>query len=54
MLNKAWWLMILAAVSVSVSASQEQDPTAPLGWMKTEQVKKGEELELKDEQMRFL
>jgi MSHA biogenesis protein MshK len=40
MLNKAWWLMILAAVSVSVSANQEQDPTAPLGWMKTEQVKK--------------
>lgn len=32
--------MILAAVAVSASANQEQDPTAPLGWMKTEQVRK--------------
>ncbi len=38
--SHAWWMSALAAISISVSANQEQDPTAPLGWAKTEQVKK--------------
>ncbi len=38
MVNKQWWLIIIAMLSMPVFASQ--DPTAPLGWMKKQQVKK--------------
>jgi len=38
--NNQWWLISLAVFATSVSASQEQDPTAPLGWMKSQKVQK--------------
>ncbi len=40
MIKKTWWLTVLAALSGTASASQEQDPTAPLNWTKKEQVGK--------------
>ncbi len=40
MVSKQWWLIIAAVLAMPVCANQEQDPTAPLGWMKKEQVKK--------------
>lgn len=40
MVNKQWWLMLLAFIVVPVSSAQQQDPTAPLGWMKKQQVTK--------------
>lgn len=44
MVNKPWWLMMLAFIVVPASASQEKDPTAPLGWMKKEQVQKARQV----------
>ncbi len=38
--KKAWWFIVLATVSTAASASQQQDPTAPLSWVKKQQVRK--------------
>ncbi len=40
MVNKQWWLMLLAIIVIPVSSAQELDPTAPIGWIKKQQVKK--------------
>ncbi len=42
--QKPWWLIVLAVMATSVSANQESDPTAPLGWMKKQQVKKARQV----------
>jgi len=38
--KKSWWLIGLVVFATAVSASQEKDPTAPLGWVKKQLVKK--------------
>ncbi len=44
MVNKQWWLMLLAIIVVPMSFAQEQDPTAPIGWAKKQQVKKARQV----------
>lgn len=44
MVNKHWWLVLLAIIVMPVSSAQEKDPTAPIGWTKTQQVKKARQV----------
>ncbi len=44
MVKKLWCLVVLASLAMPVAANQEKDPTAPLGWIKKQQVKKARQV----------